>query len=1097
MFKNKRLKMTINCCLLSFILVASMICAQFTQLTVRAESTLNDYDAVTQDVETPNLDYVSDEKFLEDENIVAEENLTSNFVDCIEVGDLNNVVIDDDLYTGDICVLEEETFYPLFEKKQYANNELITINIESILFDDPVSMAYTLDGFALVCEPTYISSNLIEVQMYSQGQEINHKFSITAYFEDNSSITANVYGVLTDRGLFLNGSSYDASWDIYYHLLYDEDLITEDEYIYCLDQVNNIPLLENTLATSNITLFGTAETQSSATLISKVTGTLGWYDDSNIWHPLQFVKLVISDIINLTYSSAIYTNENGYFEYSYSTVSSRLLNVIVYPGGENVMVYTGTGGAYAHTITDFVVSGTIANFTWNATMNSDMGQAFQISQAAITADRYATAMNGSSLSSVKIKYPHQESLTNSFYRRSEKTIFMFQENGKNGNPNSYASWDVIMHEYGHHVQYELGIINSPGLSHTFTDNLIKYIDIKNPNKYTNSQLKDYAIRLAWGESYPSVFSGMAQAYYSSILQNIATVGDAAYSSSNGANINYETTFSKTTSTKCTSEACEGAIIGLLWDMYDSVAETHDKISLGHTGMWNLMKNCGSTTMSQFATYYINNYTVANVFKFGQLLSYYGMAASNLSVDSSGTYPSFSWTANGTYPSTLVTTNGTSLTYPNNLFDLVFYTSSYSEILRIENITTTNYTLNSSQWDSVLYSIGTNYYVVVVASQTDSPATGNYYSEALNVTKPTYNNSKSVSFSPATRYLETQITLSPGSYFDYYITFETEGTKIFQTFGTQDTVLYLYNSSDTLLTSNDDGGYKLNGLICYYLSANIQYKVHVKLFSNSHFGTLKLSVTPACGALKSGVSSLSNYNDIYNITDSSYTWRSFADINYTRMVTFTPPSDGTYTFELESTFDNYIYVIDPRSTAILINNIDYNDDGGTGNNAKFSKCLQEDVTYLIIYCKYNPGAAFSETDSTDLKLVISDSGIPTVLRAPTYLTLELTERSGFIVYNWKVKITNPNAYAVQVTYNSKMCHESDAKNYTNLTDLETIIIPANSSTTVTINGNGTAGWITTCIDYSYGGSSYRRVTCANGLSGDLTMNTPVNNQIPYN
>lgn len=78
----------------------------------------------------------------------------------------------------------------------------------------------------------------------------------------------------------------------------------------------------------------------------------------------------------------------------------------------------------------------------------------------------------------------------------------------------------------------------------------------------------------------------------------------------------------------------------------------------------------------------------------------------------------------------------------------------------------------------------------------------------------------------------------------------------------------------------------------------------------------------------------------------------------------------------------------------------------------------------------------------------------------------------------------------------MCFESAAKNFTGLSDLVTITIHANSSITVTINGNGTAGWITTCIDYRYSTYNRRKITCANGLSSDLTMNTPVNKIVDY-
>ena len=59
----------------------------------------------------------------------------------------------------------------------------------------------------------------------------------------------------------------------------------------------------------------------------------------------------------------------------------------------------------------------------------------------------------------------------------------------------------------------------------------------------------------------------------------------------------------------------------------------------------------------------------------------------------------------------------------------------------------------------------------------------------------------------------------------------------------------------------------------------------------------------------------------------------------------------------------------------------------------------------------------------------------------------------------------------------MCFQSDAVNWINLKDVESVVIPANGSTEVGIATNGTAGFITT----SYIDNGYRIITCANGLS----------------
>jgi hypothetical protein len=104
------------------------------------------------------------------------------------------------------------------------------------------------------------------------------------------------------------------------------------------------------------------------TSVSKVTGTFGWYDDSDIWHPLPFVKIFIADISHFTFTPAIYTDENGHFEYTYSTASSRNINLIV---------YAGTDDAYAYTLTAPSISGTTLDFSWVVPRDSDMWQAFQ------------------------------------------------------------------------------------------------------------------------------------------------------------------------------------------------------------------------------------------------------------------------------------------------------------------------------------------------------------------------------------------------------------------------------------------------------------------------------------------------------------------------------------------------------------------------------------------------------------------------------------------------------------------------------------------------------------------------------------------------
>lgn len=113
-------------------------------------------------------------------------------------------------------------------------------------------------------------------------------------------------------------------------------------------------------------------------------------------------------------------------------------------------------------------------------------------------------------------------------------------------------------------------------------------------------------------------------------------------------------------------------------------------------------------------------------------------------------------------------------------------------------------------------------------------------------------------------------------------------------------------------------------------------------------------------------------------------------------------------------------------------------------------------------------------------VVIASSFPEVSSHPSYVTMTPTSRSGFIFYTWGIRIQNDNPFDVKVSYNSKLCFKGDAENFNNLGDIVSIVIPARSSKNVTINHNGTAGWIVASINYSYNGYEYRRITYADGL-----------------
>lgn len=621
-----------------------------------------------------------------------------------------------------IDISEGALLYSTFEKRNYGRNEQITVRFELAATLSACYVACEADGFIVVNNITNSSSNdsgreIYDVVLIYDGTTENPYFSLSIETNMDLIVYAEVFGFLSDFGLFISESSFDAAKEASYYYLVEIGQLTMEEFNELLQQdysqigveiSNTIAQCEimpptNDLGSSTLAVTNTAE-------VTTVSGNLGWYDDNNIRHPMQYNRVEIWDARYFEKLGTVYTNVSGDYSFSFTdSYSYRDIYVKIYAGGANSTVKTGNGGDYVYTsgLVLNVKPGDSINIGWDVDMTSDLGRAFQISQAINVATEYVKQMEGEYIMPIKVYYPHIEEESGCFYMYARAAIYICGSSASLGYPESYASWDVIMHEYGHHVQSEFGFERSPGGEHYIDRNLA---DLR--------ESKDLGIRLAWGEAYPTVFSGMAQAYYASSLQNIATVGDTAHTSYNAASFDCEENNIRL------GEACEASIIGVLWDLYDATSESHDIISFSHSLYWEMITNCDSENFSEFCNYYVNGLSTSDNIAFGKLLSYYKMAPSILSEGPNEDTIYLTWNA-----------NGTSEILENNRFDLIFLDENMCEILRIENHTSSTYLLSDTEENIVLSSDGTIFYVIIIAYQTSSPTTGGYYSEAFSIQKP--------------------------------------------------------------------------------------------------------------------------------------------------------------------------------------------------------------------------------------------------------------------------------------------------------------------------------------------------------------------------
>lgn len=827
---------------------------------------------------------------------------------------------------------DDDILETMIPNKPIKENEEFNITIKMKSNNIKIKeYSYENNGFKISSESIDKKSNSVKIDFLNSSSNSNYEFTISVILENGEKRSTSVYGYLSDNSLFLSLSSAENAERNSLSYKLSNGSIDKLEYERKIQELSNESIVEE-ISSTTITEYSAIDDEGmliaseSTSGDTYVSGTLQWRDDNGNNHPLQYASVNIfdKDLLFWTKIGSTTTDANGNYTFSF-------FNKTTFPenGGYDIFIQVSTSGDKYY-ITDggelpyAITSGVSSNVPTGSTttksltidMGNDTGRAFQISQAIINGSRYAQAM-GSSVSGVNVYFPTQYG-TN--YVPLLKQIRIL--------PGDYMDWDVILHEYGHHIQHEFGIIDSPGGDHDSQDNLA-----------VTQDSKDKGIRLAWGESWPTVFALLVTQYYSSTLNNISNIGDEIYQDTTDQTVIYSLEKGLDD-----GEAQERAIMGVLYDLYDDsgTTEPFDDVKLGHQKLWNLVINSKATTFSEF-TNYAYTYRYLYIDDFSRILVEHGMSSQNLQINGSisETPPTFSWIAGG---------SSTSTKYQNDLFDLIFYDYYGHENYRVSSINSTSYNLSESEWHNLLYTYGDKFSVVLISYETNSPTTGGYRSERLTYTKPTLTpQTESFNFYSNIRYKEKIMELGPGQYKDFTVNFYTSGKKVIQTFGPKDAYLYIYDMNGNLITRNDDQGYSFNSWIVLETTANTKYIIRVKFLNKKQAGEVKLGILPTIFSGYGSFESISS-TDFAN----SLTYSSTACLNNVNMHVLEINETRNYTITTDKYSDNsdyidmYIYLIDVESTEPCL----YNDDGGGNLQSKIITQLEAGKTYLLLMSTYN-------------------------------------------------------------------------------------------------------------------------------------------------
>lgn len=364
----------------------------------------------------------------------------------------------------------------------------------------------------------------------------------------------------------------------------------------------------------------------------------------------------------------------------------------------------------------------------------------------------------------------------------------------------------------------------------------------------------------------NLFAISSQSKFSSDFKTIEYVGDSGYTSFNGVSYDLNSFSVKL------GETTERTIMFFLYQLWDEEKNNGDNISISDADLWTIMVSNNPEFFYSFVNKLYYSEVEFSRGDLGLLLETFKLSSSSITYSVSiendySSIPTFTWEANGTD----IYYKGKTYEFSYDTFDLTFYNANFSTILTKYNISRNKYTLLQSDWNSILKSSGTKYYLQIKSYDTLGLKSGPYFSNYYEFQKPSQ--ATQILALNNIRYFEKKIAIAPNSYWYFDLTFDRFGTKLIQTFGTADTKLWLYDSDGTtLLKSDDDSGYSRNALIYKALQANKKYVLKVGLYNNSIGAETRLSIAPIYGAQDSNATNMENYDNFVNInTYPNFTW----------------------------------------------------------------------------------------------------------------------------------------------------------------------------------------------------------------------------------
>lgn len=327
-------------------------------------------------------------------------------------------------YNNSICSYESSTnnkINVVMEKDHYLSNEEIIINISYNQLEVEPTVSYDSLGFDVIFEN--IDVNVIIFKL------IYNHFSLTPNISLNiNDINIKVYGYVDNNyGIFISNYSEDDAAFRYFKYLYENELITLQEFENLVTEQNSKCASINNNVNIQNTYINNSNIQMSSTETDVVVyGAIKWEDERDIIHLYQFMRVDImdDDVVTNDIICTVYTDETGYFCASFPNTTNEAENggydifLNIYAESENGKVHVrpdtvsftykiSTKDMLEPVIYNDYIPNNITDLYFGTIvikMDTDAGQAMQIAQAATIANKYAEEMTIIDVAPVGIVY---------------------------------------------------------------------------------------------------------------------------------------------------------------------------------------------------------------------------------------------------------------------------------------------------------------------------------------------------------------------------------------------------------------------------------------------------------------------------------------------------------------------------------------------------------------------------------------------------------------------------------------------------------------------------------------------------------------------